>query len=61
MASFRIDFKPSVEKDLRRLPAEIITRSMEKIDHLESDPFPLNLSRYLDQKNSIVFEWAIIG
>jgi mRNA interferase RelE/StbE len=40
MASFRIDFKPSVEKDLRRLPAEIITRSMEKIDHLESEPFP---------------------
>jgi mRNA interferase RelE/StbE len=40
MASFRIDFKPSVEKDLRRLPAEIISRSMEKIDNLESEPFP---------------------
>lgn len=40
MASFRIDFKPSVEKDLRRLPADIISRSMEKIENLESEPFP---------------------
>jgi mRNA interferase RelE/StbE len=40
MASFRIDFKQSVEKDLRRLPAEVISRSMEKIDSLGSEPFP---------------------
>lgn len=39
MASFRIDFKPSVEKDLRRLPGEIISRSMEKIEKLEFEPF----------------------
>jgi mRNA interferase RelE/StbE len=40
MASFRICFKPSVEKDLRRLPADIVSRSMEKIEQLESEPFP---------------------
>ena len=40
MASFKIEFKPSVEKDLRRLPAEIVSRSMEKIGSLESEPFP---------------------
>ena len=40
MALFRIEFKPSVEKDLRRLPAEVISRLMEKIDSLESEPFP---------------------
>ena len=40
MASFKIDFKPSVEKDLRHLPAEIISRSMEKIAELEFEPFP---------------------
>jgi len=56
MASFRICFKPSVEKDLRRLPAEIVSRSMEKIEQLESEPFPLNRSRYPDQKDSIAFE-----
>jgi mRNA-degrading endonuclease RelE of RelBE toxin-antitoxin system len=39
MASFRIDFKPSVEKDLLRLPADIISRSMEKIAELEFEPF----------------------
>ncbi len=56
MASFRIDFKPSVEKDLRRLPAEIISRSMEKIEKLEFEPFPPQSIKYLGQKDSIVFE-----
>jgi mRNA interferase RelE/StbE len=40
MAPFRIDFKSSVEKDLRHLPAEIISRSMGKIEDLKSEPFP---------------------
>lgn len=40
MASFRILFKPSVEKDLRRLPVEIISRSLERINGLETEPFP---------------------
>jgi mRNA interferase RelE/StbE len=40
MASFSIDFKPSVEKDLRHLPRDIVLRAMEKIEDLKSDPFP---------------------
>jgi mRNA interferase RelE/StbE len=39
MASFRIDFKPSVEKDLRRLPADNLSID-GKIENLESEPFP---------------------
>ena len=39
MASSRIDFKPSVEKYPRHLPADIISRSMEKIAELEFEPF----------------------
>jgi len=40
MASFSISFKPSVDKDLRRLPKDIVSRVMEKIEDLKSDPFP---------------------
>jgi mRNA interferase RelE/StbE len=40
MASFSISFKPSVDKDLRRLPKSLIPRVMEKIEDLKSEPFP---------------------
>lgn len=40
MASFRICFKSSAEKDLRHLPSDIKSRSMEKIEELQFDPFP---------------------
>lgn len=40
MASFSISFKHSVDKDLRRLPRDLVTRAMEKIEDLESEPFP---------------------
>ena len=40
MASFSIGFKPSVDKDLRRLPKDLVTRVMEKIEDLKSEPFP---------------------
>jgi mRNA interferase RelE/StbE len=40
MDSFSISFKPSVDKDLRRLPKSLILRVMEKIEDLKSEPFP---------------------
>jgi mRNA interferase RelE/StbE len=40
MASFSICFKPSVDKDLRRLPKNLIPRVIEKIEELKSEPFP---------------------
>jgi len=41
MAFYKIDFKPSAEKDLRSLPRPIISRITEKIEKLAGDPFPL--------------------
>ncbi len=38
MPSYSITFKPSVEKDLRRLPGPVITRVMDRIDGLRDDP-----------------------
>ncbi len=40
MEFFSISFKPSVDKDLRRLPKSLIPRVMEKIEDLKSEPFP---------------------
>jgi len=40
MASYRVVFKPSVEKDLRPLPKSAIERVFRRIELLGSNPFP---------------------
>jgi mRNA interferase RelE/StbE len=40
MVNYSIIFKRSVEKDLRHLPRDIISRVMEKIENMKSEPFP---------------------
>lgn len=40
MGSYNINFKPSVEKDLRRLPKALVSRVMKRIEDLSSEPFP---------------------
>ncbi len=40
MASYRIDFRPSVHKDLRRLPRAVVRRVMSRVEALGQDPLP---------------------
>ena len=40
MGSYRIYFKPSVEKDLRRLSKSDVSRIIARIEALKSEPFP---------------------
>jgi len=40
MASYRVVFRPSVEKDLRSLPREVIARVFKRVEALKDDPFP---------------------
>jgi len=40
MGSYSINFKPSVEKDLRPLSKALISRVMKRIERLRTDPFP---------------------
>ncbi len=40
MASFSVDFKPSVHKDFRRLPKSVVERVMKRIEKLKDEPFP---------------------
>ena len=41
MALYKIDFKPSAEKDLRNLPRPTIARIKEKIEKLGAEPLPI--------------------
>ena len=40
MASFQIDFKRSVERDLRKIRPDLISNLLEEIEALANDPFP---------------------
>jgi len=40
MASYKIVFKPSVQKDLRSLPKSVIARVLSQIEVLRKYPFP---------------------
>ena len=40
MGSFRLVFKQSVAKDLRRLPNEDVARILKRIESLAEDPLP---------------------
>lgn len=40
MGYYKIEFKPTVEKDLRPLSNKLISRVFECIERLISDPFP---------------------
>ena len=40
MASYKVVFKPSVEKDLRALLQSVVRRVFKKIEVLQDEPFP---------------------
>ena len=39
MASYSISFRPSIRKDLRRLPRTLVPRIIERIEALADNPF----------------------
>jgi mRNA interferase RelE/StbE len=40
MAFYNVILKPSVEKDLRSLPREVVKRVFKRIEMLKNDPLP---------------------
>jgi mRNA interferase RelE/StbE len=40
VASYSIQFRPSVEKDFTSLPKSLVSRVHARIQHLAGDPFP---------------------
>jgi mRNA interferase RelE/StbE len=41
MDSFKVQFKPAVRKDFRRIPQKILSRILESIEGLTKNPFPV--------------------
>ena len=41
MAPYRVLLKPSVEKDLRRIPKQTVGRLLQRIEGLAAEPFPV--------------------
>ncbi len=39
MASFKVQLKPAVQKDFRRIPLKILARILEAIEDLGENPF----------------------
>ena len=40
MSEYSVILKPSVEKDLRKIPTVMVDRLFQRIEGLTSDPFP---------------------
>jgi mRNA interferase RelE/StbE len=40
MASYNVVFKPSVQKDFRRLPKSVAQRVIKRIEKLKDEPLP---------------------
>ncbi|MEQ1626461.1 MAG: type II toxin-antitoxin system RelE/ParE family toxin [Nitrospira sp.] len=40
MASYSLSFKPSVEKDLQSIPRSMVSRILDRIDRLPTNPNP---------------------
>ncbi len=45
MASFSVILKPSVEKDLRRLPKKMTANVIARIENLQDEPFPHGVTK----------------
>ena len=50
MARYRIVFKKSVAKDLRRIPKEDVTRILRRIDALAKEPRPAGAEKLSEQE-----------
>ena len=51
MASFKVVYKPSIEKDLRSLPKPTVLRVVNQMEKLGEDPFPSNTVKLEGAKN----------
>jgi len=40
MGSYRVEFKPGVEKDLQKLPKTVVVRVVKRVESLAADPRP---------------------
>lgn len=52
MASFRVEWKKSTKKDLRKLPPAMAARVVDEIGRLGTDPFPVGVEKLMGAEHS---------
>lgn len=52
MALYKVTFKPSVAKDLKRLDRSIVPKIMKAIEALEKDPFPMSSKKLVGSNHT---------
>ena len=52
MASFRVEWKKSTKKDLRKLPASVVERVVEAVGLLSANPFPQGVEKLSGAEHS---------
>jgi mRNA interferase RelE/StbE len=56
MASFQIEWKSSAQKELQKLPRQIIPRVVAAVDDLSDDPYPHGTRKLVGSEHTIEFE-----
>ena len=60
--AFRVEWKKSTRKDLRKLPASVVTRIIEAVENLAETPFPHGVEKLSGSRNTpIASGWATTG
>jgi mRNA interferase RelE/StbE len=52
MASYRVEWKASAVKDLRKLPQESVARILAAVEALKEDPFPHGSKKLVGSRSS---------
>ena len=52
MASFRIEWRRSTKKDLRKLPPKEVARIFEAVETLADEPFPFGVEKLKGSEHS---------
>ncbi|MBM3859441.1 MAG: type II toxin-antitoxin system RelE/ParE family toxin [Verrucomicrobia bacterium] len=52
MASFRVEWKKSTKKDLRKLPASVAARVVDEVESLGWNPFPQGVEKLTGSENA---------
>lgn len=51
MGSYKVVWKRSAEKELRKLPKEIIRKLLDQVSMLSRDPFPAGVKKLVDAES----------
>ncbi|MGL5872095.1 MAG: type II toxin-antitoxin system RelE family toxin [Xenococcaceae cyanobacterium] len=52
MACYKIEWKKSAQKELRKLPKEIISKIIQKVEALAQDQYPEGSRKLTDSKST---------